>query len=113
MAKQAPYDVAFYDIADEEEYSARRITGLIVDLVRPASVLDLGCGKGIWLKAFHDSWGLADLTGVDGEWVGTTQIACPPGRFVPHDLNQPIDLGRQLRSRGLGRGSRASAPREC
>ena len=96
MAKQAPYDHAFYDIADEAEYSARRITGLVVDLVRPASVLDLGCGTGVWLKAFHDSWGLADLTGVDGEWVGTTLIASPTSRFVPHDLNQPIDLGRQF-----------------
>lgn len=96
MATQAPYDHGFYDIAEEADYSARRITGLVVDLLHPASVLDLGCGQGTWLRAFHDCWGLADLTGVDGEWVDPNRFACPAARFVAHDLNIPVDLGRQF-----------------
>lgn len=95
MAK-LPYDHAFYEITDDADYSARRITGLIVDLVRPSSVLDLGCGEGFWMKAFHDYWKVTDLVGVDGDWVDTTRFACPEGKFLPHDLNQSINLDRQF-----------------
>jgi SAM-dependent methyltransferase len=96
MSTRAPYDPDLYDIAADREHSARRITGLVVDLVHPASVLDLGCSQGGWLRAFHDTCGISDLTGVDGEWVDLSRFACPTARFVAHDLNQPIDLGRQF-----------------
>jgi SAM-dependent methyltransferase len=59
-------------------------------------VLDLGCGLGKWLKAFHETGGISDLTGVDGDWVDFSRFACPAARFVAHDLNRPIDLHRQF-----------------
>ena len=36
--------------------SAHRIVPLIIGLVRPTSVIDVGCGTGTWLGAFTDRY---------------------------------------------------------
>jgi hypothetical protein len=49
------YDRAFFDShAAGTAASADRIVPLLVDWFRPASVLDVGCAQGAWLKAFAD-----------------------------------------------------------
>lgn len=63
--------------------SAAAVVPVIVELVAPTSVLDLGCGQGEWLEAF----GLDDMVGVD--------IAAPAGH-LRHDLTEPLDLGRRF-----------------
>ena len=63
--------------------SASVVVPLVVDLLHPGSVIDVGCGQGEWLDAF----GLEDAVGVD--------IAAPErDGFVRHDLTEPLDLER-------------------
>jgi SAM-dependent methyltransferase len=90
------YDPAFYDaLAGEVRSSAEVIVPLVIELVDPASVLDVGCGTGSWLAAFQRA-GVATIVGVDGPHVDSQQLEIPQESFVVHDLRQPLDLGQRF-----------------
>jgi SAM-dependent methyltransferase len=89
-----PYDAAFYaDQADGSLRSARVVAPIVVDLVRPTSVLDVGCGLGTWLAAFAEL-GVTDFLGIDGDYVERAKLKIPADRFRPVNLAQPPALGR-------------------
>lgn len=89
-----PYDAAFYaDQADGSLRSARVVAPIVADLVRPASVLDVGCGLGTWLAAFAEL-GVADVLGIDGDYVDRAKLRIPADRFRAVDLTDPPALGR-------------------
>ncbi len=48
--------------------SAKVIVPLICKAINPKSVIDLGCGIGVWLSEFKKN-GAQIVKGVDGEWV--------------------------------------------
>lgn len=48
--------------------SAKVIVPLIYKAVNPKSVIDIGCGIGVWLSEFKKN-GVEVINGVDGEWV--------------------------------------------
>ena len=59
------------------------------------SVLDLGCGQGVWLA----SWvrlGAKDVQGIDGPYVDQERLHIPKERFQGRDLARPVDLGRHF-----------------
>jgi cyclopropane fatty-acyl-phospholipid synthase-like methyltransferase len=64
-------------------------------LLRPASVLDVGCGVGVWV----DEWGSAgvsDALGIDGNYVDRTTLRISQDKFAPVDLQQSFSLGRKF-----------------
>ncbi len=71
------------------------IVPVLVDLLRPQSVVDVGCGIGTFLAAFKRQ-GILDVLGIDGEWVQQRQVLSnlEPNEFLPHDLESPIKLSR-------------------
>jgi SAM-dependent methyltransferase len=93
-AGATPYGAAFYaQQADESLRSARVVVPLVLDLVGPGSVLDVGCGVGTWLCAFAES-GVTDFLGLDGDYVNRADLRIPPERFRAADLTGPPDVGR-------------------
>jgi SAM-dependent methyltransferase len=89
------YDPAFFKrIVDGSIASARRVVPLVIDLVHPATVVDVGCGTGAWLSVF-ESLG-CDVTGVDGSYVDRNTLVIPQSKFVSHDLTTPLKLDRQF-----------------
>jgi SAM-dependent methyltransferase len=93
-AEATPYDAAFYaDQADGSLRSARVVVPIVMDLVRPTSVLDVGCGLGTWLAAFAEV-GVSDFLGVDGDYVDRAKLKIPADRFRPVNLTDPPALGR-------------------
>jgi hypothetical protein len=48
--------------------SAAALVPRLVELLQPASVIDIGCANGLWLEAFGRA-GVGRLRGVDGPWV--------------------------------------------
>jgi SAM-dependent methyltransferase len=64
----------------------RRLTGC-------ASVVDVGCGTGTWLAAFAAA-GVADLWGIDGDYVDVAQLEIDRARFACLDLRRPFKLDR-------------------
>lgn len=74
--------------------SASVIVPMLAALTHPRSVLDVGCGVGGWVAAWL-GYG-ADAIGVDGDYVPRDQLCVPADRFIDHDLEAPLDLGRRF-----------------
>lgn len=90
------YDEDFYAFLDETSHtSAQAVVPFVMELVRPRSVVDLGCGTGVWLAAFAEH-GVKDILGVDGSWVPGHRLQIPQDTFTPHDLCRPLHLGRRF-----------------
>jgi SAM-dependent methyltransferase len=75
--------------------SAEAIVPIVMELVAPASVVDLGCGPGTWLAEFTRH-GVDDVLGVDGEWVPADMLEIPPERFVAARLDRRFTLDRRF-----------------
>ncbi len=75
--------------------SAREVVPLVLEYLRPASVVDVGCGLGNWLAEFKAA-GIDDILGLDGSYVDRSKLLIPADRFVPYDLGGPIDLRRHF-----------------
>lgn len=75
--------------------SAEEIVPLIIDLVRPRSVIDVGCGVGTWLSVFQSA-GIGDIMGLDGGHVDPRWLTISSERFQSCDLTLPVSLPRQF-----------------
>ena len=88
-----PYDEQFFAAIDpESRASAQTVLPLVLDLVEPASAIDVGCGSGAWSRTLLDL-GVDDVVGVDGPYV-------PPEHrvdaFVENDLRRPLRIDRRF-----------------
>ena len=93
--EQPCYDAAFFQALEAGvARSAEAAAGLIMDVIAPRSVVDFGCGTGLWLAALR-SRGVSDVLGVDGPWVPRDRLAIPRELFREHDLTQPLALHRR------------------
>jgi len=85
-------------IHDEQVHNfvaPREVVPVIMQIVRPTSVLDVGCGTGTWLKVFEEN-GVSDYLGVDGSHLDRTMLRIPQEHFVAHDLQTPLRLSRKF-----------------
>ena len=90
------YTREFYDAQKERSRrSAEIIVPLILALVKPRSVVDVGCGVGTWLSVFSE-FGVDDVLGIDGEHVDRSTLEIPVEQFLPFDLTLPILTDRQF-----------------
>ena len=70
------------------------IVPMVIDLVRPGTVIDIGCGAGAWLATFK-ACGVTDVLGVDDLRGDRRTMLVDRGEFVPHDLATPFILDRR------------------
>ncbi|MEG4998264.1 glycosyltransferase [Microcoleus sp. B4-D4] len=93
------YTRNFYQLIGEgTRISAGEIIPLLLDLLQPIlpkSVVDVGCGTGGWLAAFH-KLGIADCLGIDGDYVDRTLLEIPLNQFKSYDLKQPLQVERKF-----------------
>lgn len=91
-----PYTPAFFQaISDGSTRSARAVVPLLMSLVRPTSVVDVGCGWGKWLTVFREA-GVKDVLGIDGPYVDPARTDLAANEFIPHDLTQPLTVKRRF-----------------
>ncbi|WP_342779074.1 class I SAM-dependent methyltransferase [Cereibacter sediminicola] len=60
-------------------------------MLAPRSVVDLGCGRGTWLKAFRET-GAKRTLGLDGAWNTPGNMVDPAIDFRAVDLNRSFSL---------------------
>ena len=90
------YSNEFFTYIEEgAQQSAQVIVPLIGELLGVKSVLDVGCGRGIWLEVWRQ-WGTADIVGVDGDYIDESGLAIRSDKFVKCDVSQPFDLKRRF-----------------
>ena len=82
---------------DEEIYNTRSaeiVIPILLQYVKPISVLDVGCGLGTWLKIFNDL-GITDYYGLESHHIDTSKIKIPKENLFLCDLNLPVNLNKQ------------------
>jgi SAM-dependent methyltransferase len=90
------YDAEFFTYIEEgATRSARVIVPLLRNLLRVGSVLDVGCGHGVWLAEWRNG-GTTDAVGVDGDYVDKKRLVIPMDHFVEFDVSQPFSLKRRF-----------------
>lgn len=84
------YDKRFFDEARETSGpSARQIVPIVMRLVQPQSVVDLGCGTGSWLAVFREQ-NVPKVLGIDGGWVDRRVLEIPVESFMVLDLTKTL-----------------------
>jgi SAM-dependent methyltransferase len=90
------YTDRFFDYQlDATRSSAEAVVPLVLNLVQPGSVVDFGCGTGVWLAEFVAN-GIGDVLGIDGDYVSREQLQIPAHTFRALDLAREIELGREF-----------------
>lgn len=88
------YDDKFYETADRTALeSADGLIRHMTEAFRISSVLDVGCGRGVWLGQWLRR-GATSVVGVDGPYVDVSRLAIPQSSFVARDLAEPFSLDR-------------------
>jgi SAM-dependent methyltransferase len=93
--KHRLYDAKFYRELQATRESAREILPMVFDLLKPASIVDIGCGQGQWLATAMEL-GVDDVLGVDGDWALRTKVEIPREKFLAHDLSMPLQFDRKF-----------------
>ncbi len=73
--------------------SARLILPKIISLIQPKSILDVGCGTGVWLSVALES-GISNILGIDGDYVNKNKLSIPQDKFIDKDLKLPFQLNQ-------------------
>jgi SAM-dependent methyltransferase len=90
------YDRSFYEtMASDATRSSAIIVPLVLEYIRPTSIVDVGCGPGGWLAEFRKH-GIEDVWGIDGPWVDPALLEIPKDRFRVADVAQPIRESRRF-----------------
>jgi SAM-dependent methyltransferase len=88
------YNQEFYSKLQESvQQSARVIVPLILELIQPRRVIDVGCGLGTWLSVFRE-FGISDVLGVDGDYISRENLEIPDEKFISSDLSKPLELNQ-------------------
>jgi SAM-dependent methyltransferase len=90
------YSREFFETQFQESLqSAEEVVPLLLRLLPSRSVLDVGCGVGVWAATFVAN-GVAQVVGVDGDYLDRRRLLIPSDGFYSHDLTQPLDLERRF-----------------
>ena len=86
------YSASFYaGQSDNSHTAALALLPTVFDLVKPTSVIVIGCGMGTWL-AVARSLGAIRIVGLEGPWVRAKDLRDPAITLVTTDLEQPIPV---------------------
>ncbi|MEX2280930.1 MAG: methyltransferase domain-containing protein [Gemmatimonadota bacterium] len=96
LSVEGAYTPDFYAAqASGARASAEAVVPIACELVQPASVVDVGCGTGVWLSVFAEH-GILDIQGYDGEWVKPEDLAIPRSAFAAANLTEPLPTTRRF-----------------
>ncbi len=91
---EASYAAEFYNtIRGGSRRSAQAVVPIVLQLVQPRSIVDVGCGDGTWLAVFRE-FGVSDTFGLDGDYVDRRLLQIPQDQFRATDLSSPFGLPR-------------------
>ena len=85
----------FREKRESASSSAAVVVPLAMELVKPQSVVDVGCGTGAWLAAFRSA-GVERIVGIDGDYIDRHSLSIPLEAFVAADLTTELKLGQNF-----------------
>src|SRR5262249_13272166 len=83
--------------ADEPQriYTAERVLRLVYDKIKVGSVLDIGCGRGLWL-AVAAELGATETIGIEGPWIEAETTYLALDNIMTRDLDFGFDRKRSF-----------------
>ncbi len=95
MSELHEYTEEFFEYIERGAIaSAKRFSSFLVPLLGINSVLDIGCGRGAWLREWRNA-GVEIAQGVDGPYVRQQSLLIPVQDFTAVDLSKKFDLQRR------------------
>ena len=86
------YDRAFFERIEAGSLaSAGVVVPIVIGLLNPKSVMDVGCGRGAWLRTFHEN-GVPIIRGMDGSYINPAELMIPAECFSAVDLGKPFQI---------------------
>jgi SAM-dependent methyltransferase len=95
VSMQTYTKVYYKSVLIGSEPSAREIIPIVLELIQPESIVDVGCGNGDWLSVFRE-FGIENILGMDGEWVDVRGLRIPVDSFRSVDLKAPFNVEEQF-----------------
>jgi len=87
------YDGTFFDAMEAGALSsAAAVLPIVLELIAPRSIVDVGCGRGAWLRVAAEL-GVPQVAGIDGEYVDRRNLWTPAEQFRAEDLRSPFQTG--------------------
>lgn len=83
-----------HDINIHNTNAPKIVVPYIMELFKPTSVIDIGCGLGAWLKIFEE-YGIEDYRGIDGHYLDIKQVICDKNKIQLDDLENPKKANRK------------------
>lgn len=91
--KAGPYTNSYYSRQEGGSVaSARVVIPIVIELIHPRSVIDIGCGVGTWLSVCKEH-GIEGIRGFDGSWVKKEKLHIPSECFTSIDIESLSDTG--------------------
>lgn len=75
--------------------AANIVLPFLFRIIKPRSVIDIGCGIGTWLSVAKEL-GVNEILGVDAPFVDAQKMLINQHEFFPLDLRTPFDLKRKF-----------------
>ncbi|MDP3822967.1 MAG: methyltransferase domain-containing protein [Burkholderiales bacterium] len=75
--------------------SARSVAPVVMRHLRPATILDVGCGAGAWVRAYEEC-GAPYVVGIDADYVRPDQLLFDSARFHAIDVAGVFRMGREF-----------------
>jgi hypothetical protein len=95
MSELHEYTEEFFEYIERGSIaSGKRFAAFIVPLLGVKSVLDVGCGRGAWLREWQNA-GASLVHGIDGPYVQKESLLIPAEDFTAIDLSKAFALGRR------------------
>lgn len=87
------YDKGFYEWIDRMTLKdAEIILPQVIDWLKPKSIVDFGCGEGLWLSVAKKTDKNISILGLDGDYVEKSRLKIPRECFEAADLRKPVRL---------------------
>lgn len=78
---------------ESEEKFTGQMSRAIDEVIRPSSVMDVGCGKGLFLKYFFDQG--HEIRGIEGSPYAFNQMVVPKNKVRQADLRRRMSNGKK------------------
>ena len=91
------YNDTFYNNRNQDEVlgsTPTLIANYIIKTFHPASIIDFGCGTGIYLQAFADKG--VEILGIDASSSALNNFRPDKSKIIIKDITQPVNLGKKF-----------------
>jgi SAM-dependent methyltransferase len=97
MIESKHYTTGFFEGHENGALSsAKKVIPLVNAVIKPKSVIDVGCGVGNWLKVWKEDIGLSDIQGIEGPYLDPALLQVSPEYVLFQDLKQPFQVKRKF-----------------